>query len=123
MLVTFVGMIQCVMCYFVSGIDRQKSNFLMQTMAHQVEYGSASEASEFFEVEDDASPAHSGNGPSESSEWSSFISPPPPHLQSQMMMLVLVLMHFVSARMRTPYLSAVPVAPFLSLTLIAQGAR
>jgi hypothetical protein len=47
----------------------------------------------------------------------------PPHLQSQMMMLVPVLMHFVSARMRTPYLSAVPVAPFLSLTLIAQGAR
>jgi hypothetical protein len=85
----------------------------MQTMAHQVE---------FLEVVDDASPAHSGEGPSESSEWSSFISGPP-HLQSQMMMLVPVLMHFVSARMRTPYLSAVPVAPFLSLTLIAQGAR
>jgi hypothetical protein len=31
--------------------------------------------------------------------------------------------HLVSARMRTPYLSVVPVAPFLSLTLIAQGAR
>jgi hypothetical protein len=43
----------------------------------------------------------------------------PPHLQSQMMMLVLVLMHFVSTRMRIPYLSTVPVAPFLSLTLIA----
>jgi hypothetical protein len=47
----------------------------------------------------------------------------PPHLQSQMMMLFPVLMHFASVRMRTPYLSAVPVAPFLSLTLIAQGAR
>jgi hypothetical protein len=47
----------------------------------------------------------------------------PLHLQRQMMMLVPVLMHIVSARMRTPYLSAVPVAPFLSLTLIAQGAR
>jgi hypothetical protein len=82
------------MSNFVSWIDRQKSNFLMQTMAHQ--------------VEDDASPAHSGEGHSESSEWSSFIP---------------VLMHFVSARMRTPYLSAVPMAPFLSLTLIAQGAR
>jgi hypothetical protein len=78
MLVTFVGMIQCVMCNFVSGIDKTKSNFLMQTMAHQVEYGSASEASELSEVEDDASPAHSGEGPSESSEWSSFISGPPP---------------------------------------------
>jgi hypothetical protein len=54
MLVTFVTMIQCVMFNFVSWIDRQKSNFLMQTMAHQ--------------VEDDASPAHSGEGPSESSE-------------------------------------------------------
>jgi hypothetical protein len=95
----------------------------MQTMVHQVEYGSASEASEFLEVQDNASPAHSGEGPSEFSELSSFISSPPPHLQSQMMMLVPVLMHFVSARMRTPYLSAVPVAPFLSLTLIAQGAR
>jgi hypothetical protein len=47
----------------------------------------------------------------------------PPHLQSQMMMLVPVLVHFVNARMRTPYLSVVPVAPFFSLTLIAQGAR
>jgi hypothetical protein len=47
----------------------------------------------------------------------------PLHHQSQMMMLVPVLMHFVSVRMRTPYLSVVPVAPFLSLTLIAQGAR
>jgi hypothetical protein len=103
------AMIQYVMRNFVSWIDRQKSNFLMQTMAHQ--------------VEDDASPAHSGEGPSESSEWSSFIFGPPPHLQRQMMMLVPVLMHFVSARMRTPYLSAVPMAPFLSLTLIAQGAR
>jgi hypothetical protein len=67
MLVTFVGMIQCVMCNFVFEINRQKSDFLMQTMAHQVEYGSAFEASEFLEVEDDASPAHSGEGPSESS--------------------------------------------------------
>jgi hypothetical protein len=64
MLVTFVIMIQCVMCNFVSWIDRQKSDFLMQTMAHQ--------------VEDDASPTHSGEGPSESSEWSSFRSGPPP---------------------------------------------
>jgi hypothetical protein len=68
MLVTFITMIQCVMCNFVSWIDRQKSDFLMQTMAHQ--------------VKDDASPAHSGEGPSESSEWSSFISGPPPSSES-----------------------------------------
>jgi hypothetical protein len=85
----------------------------MQTMAHQIE---------FLEVEDDASPAHSGEGPNEPSEWTSSIFGPL-HLQSQMMMLVLVLMCFVSVRMRTPYLSVVLVAPFLSLILIAQGAR
>jgi hypothetical protein len=75
---TFVGKIQCVMCNFVLEINRQKSDFLMQTMAHQVEYGSASEASEFLEVHDNASPAHSGKGPSEFSELSSYISAPPP---------------------------------------------
>jgi hypothetical protein len=47
----------------------------------------------------------------------------PLHLQIQKMMLVLVHMHFVSVRMRTLYLSVVPVVPFLSLTLIAQDAR
>jgi hypothetical protein len=88
-------------------------------MAHQVEHSSASEASDYLQVEGDASPAHRGEGPSEPSKWSSSISSPPP----KMMMLVPVLMHFVSARMRTPYLSVVPVALFLSLTLIAQGAR
>jgi hypothetical protein len=42
-------------------------------MTHQVEHGSASESSEFLEVEDDASPVHSGEAPSESSEWASSI--------------------------------------------------
>jgi hypothetical protein len=60
--VTFVGMIQCVMCNFVLEINRQMTNFLIQTMAHQVENGSAFEASEYLEVQ--------------SSEWSSFISSP-----------------------------------------------
>jgi hypothetical protein len=54
----------------------------MQTMAHQVEHGSASESSEFLEVEDDASPVHSGEDPSESSEWASSISGPPPSSES-----------------------------------------
>jgi hypothetical protein len=79
---TFVGKIQCVMCNFVLEINRQKSDFLMQTMAHQVEYGSASEASEFLEVQDNVSPAHSGEGPSEFSELSSFISGPIPSSES-----------------------------------------
>jgi hypothetical protein len=68
MLVTFVTMIQCVLFNFVSWIDKQESVFLVQTMAHQ--------------VEDDASPAHSGEGLSESSEWSSFISGPSPSSKS-----------------------------------------
>jgi hypothetical protein len=68
MLVTFVTMILCVLFNFVSWIDRQESVFLVQTMAHQ--------------VEDDASPAHSGEGLSESLVWSSFISGPPPSSES-----------------------------------------
>jgi hypothetical protein len=43
-------------------------------MAHQVE---------FLEVEDDASPAHSGEGPSEPSEWTSSIFGPLPSCQCE----------------------------------------
>jgi hypothetical protein len=54
----------------------------MQTMAHQVEHSSASEASDYLQVQGEASPAHRGEGPSEPSKWSSSISGPPPSSES-----------------------------------------